>query len=44
MEYLFTLAHLCHLTAPVVDDLDLADFAAYIDSADAWIAAQKQGR
>lgn len=41
-EYLFTLAHVCHLAAAAVDQLDVTDFANYIDSIDAWIEAQKK--
>ena len=41
-EYLFSLAHVCHLPAAAVDQLDVADFANYADSIDAWIAAQKR--
>jgi len=38
-EYLFALAHLCHLGPREVNDLDLADFAACIDDIDAYLKA-----
>jgi hypothetical protein len=38
-EYLFGLAHLCHLGPVQVDDLDLDDFAALTDDIDAYLKA-----
>src|SRR5579859_3649772 len=38
-EYLFPLAHICHLSRDEVGALPLADFATYIDSVDAYIEA-----
>lgn len=40
-EYLTTLAIRCGLGAAEIDDLDLTDFAAYIDDID-WLAAQER--
>ena len=42
-EYLWPLAHVCHLSRDDVGGLTLADFARYIDGTDAYIAElQKQ--
>jgi len=43
-EYLWPLAHLCHLGAAEVDALDVWDFARYIDSTDAYIEALNRER
>ena len=42
-EYLFSLAHLCHVPAPMAGDLTITDFANYIDSIDAYIRAAPKG-
>ena len=41
-EYLFSLAHICHLSRDDVGRLNLADFATYIDSTDAYLKAMKK--
>lgn len=41
-EYLFPLAHICHLSRDDVGALPLQDFATYIDSTDAYIEALKR--
>ena len=38
-EYLFPLAHICHLSRGDVGALNLDDFATYIDSIDAYVKA-----
>jgi len=42
-EYLFVLAHVCHLAPAAVDDLNLYDFAALADDTDAYLQAMKKG-
>jgi hypothetical protein len=36
------LAHLCNITGPVFDGLDLADCAAYIDGIDSYLEAKRR--
>jgi hypothetical protein len=42
-QYLFLLAHLCHLSRDDVGGLTLADFANYTDSIDDYLKTQKAG-
>lgn len=44
MEYLFDLARVCHIRGPEVGDLDLIDFAVYIDCIDEWLKIEAQRR
>lgn len=41
-EYLFGLAHVCHLSPAQVDALSLGDFAVLIENTDQWAKAQQQ--
>jgi hypothetical protein len=41
-EYLFPLAKLCGIRDPELGQLNLADFANYIDSVDAYVEAMKK--
>jgi hypothetical protein len=40
-EYLFGMAHVCHLGPAQVDGLSLGDFATLIRDIDSWAEAQK---
>lgn len=43
-QYLFHLARMCGITEPALGDLDLTDFAIYIDSIDQWLPVEARRR